>query len=98
MEEREDLNDELIIQHMLASETIDEWNSAREFAKRFRGQKWISQNIDMGLIGQVTFQRNVVLPRTDDDQERVITIEPATRLSRGSIDLRDWYRQQKNQL
>ena len=98
MNEQEKLKDEDIIDRMLSCDTIDEWNNAREFTKEFRGQTWISTNIDMGLIGQVDLKTVMVVPRTNNTEERPgVVIDPSIALSNGSNTLRDWYRQQKHQ-
>ena len=99
MSEQEKLSDENIIDRMLACETIEEWNNAREFSKMFRGQKWISVNIDAGLIRRVTLRKQeFVLPNVDDvPAPKKVARDASVVLSNGSNALRDWYRQQKNQ-
>ena len=86
---------------MLSCETIEEWNNAREFSKMFRGQEWISMNIDMGLIRKVTLRKEMVVPSTDDTDNisvlKKVVRDASVILSNGSNTLRDWYRQQKNQ-
>jgi len=94
----EKLNDENIIDRMLACTSIDEWNNARDFVKEFRNSAWISMNIDNGLIKQADLKKNLTTSRTNEVKEQVIkAVEPAIRLSGGSDTLRDWYRMQKHQ-
>lgn len=50
---KKNIVDEYLLDEMLSSETIEEWNSNRELAKRHRPMSWVSQHIDAsGLIGK----------------------------------------------
>jgi len=49
--------DEQIIEDILSSITVKEWNTKREKVKQIRNQQWISTNLDMsGLIIQSQIQ------------------------------------------
>lgn len=46
-----------LIDLMISSKTIQEWNSNRESIKAFRDNQWIGKNIDAGnLIAKTTIE------------------------------------------
>lgn len=45
-----EITDQKIIDLMLTSKNIKEWNENRESAKALRSTEWISQNIDSALL------------------------------------------------
>lgn len=45
-----DKMDEKLVELMLSSTTVQEWNENRETAKEIRDTQWISKNIDSALL------------------------------------------------
>lgn len=45
-----EITDQTIIDLMLTSKNIKEWNENRESAKALRNTEWVSQNIDSALL------------------------------------------------
>lgn len=45
-----EITDQTIIDLMLTSKNIKEWNENRESAKALRSTEWVSQNIDSALL------------------------------------------------